>query len=88
MEKGVVFQVGRSQAVRMPETVAFPDDVRCVDVITIGRARILIPAGESWDSWFEGEGATADFMANREQPDQWESNAAPVPLEQPSLNEL
>ena len=40
-----------------------------VDVIALGRTRIITPAGESWDSWFEGEGVTADFMSEREQPD-------------------
>ncbi len=25
-------------------------------------------AGESWDSWFNGLGVTADFMTEREQP--------------------
>ncbi|MCG8624536.1 MAG: AbrB/MazE/SpoVT family DNA-binding domain-containing protein, partial [Proteobacteria bacterium] len=25
------------------------------------------PAGEAWDSWFEGEGVTDDFMNERDQ---------------------
>ncbi|WP_248800093.1 type II toxin-antitoxin system VapB family antitoxin [Pseudomonas sp. MWU13-2105] len=68
MEQGSVFQSNRSQAVRLPKAAALPDDVRRVDVVAIGRARIITPAGESWDSWFDGEGVTADFMADREQP--------------------
>ena len=52
----------------MPKAAALPDDVKRVDVIAIGRTRIITPAGESWDSWFEGEGVTADFMTEREQP--------------------
>jgi len=32
-----------------------------------GQARIITPAGEAWDSWFDGEGATADHMDDREQ---------------------
>ncbi|CRM56879.1 type II toxin-antitoxin system VapB family antitoxin [Pseudomonas sp. 25 R 14] len=67
MEQGSVFLSNRSQAVRLPKAAAFPDDVKRVDVIVIGRARTLTPAGESWDSWFDGEGVTADFMADREQ---------------------
>lgn len=62
------FQSNRSQAVRLPKAVALPDDVKRVDVVVVGRARIITPAGESWDSWFDGEGVTADFMAEREQP--------------------
>ncbi|MCO8165452.1 antitoxin [Pseudomonas sp. 21LCFQ010] len=68
MEQGSVFLSNRSQAVRLPKAAAFPDDVKRVDVIVMGRTRILTPAGESWDSWFDGEGVTADFMTDREQP--------------------
>jgi antitoxin VapB len=68
MEQGSVFLSNRSQAVRLPKAAALPDDVKRVDVVAIGRTRILTPVGESWDSWFDGEGVTADFMSDREQP--------------------
>lgn len=68
MEQGAVFQSNRSQAVRLPKAVALPDDVKRVDVVSVGRARIITPAGESWDSWFDGEGVTSDFMVERDQP--------------------
>lgn len=68
MEQGSVFLSNRSQAVRLPKAAALPDDVKRVDVISIGRTRILTPVGESWDSWFDGEGVTSDFMSDREQP--------------------
>ncbi|MBF7142590.1 MULTISPECIES: type II toxin-antitoxin system VapB family antitoxin [Pseudomonas] len=68
MEQGAVFQSNRSQAVRLPKAVAFPEDVKRVDVVAVGRARIITPAGESWDSWFDGEGVTTDFLAERGQP--------------------
>ena len=71
MNQGSVFQSNRSQAVRLPKAVALPDDVKRVDVVAIGRTRILTPAGESWSSWFESDDVTADFMGEREQvPDQ------------------
>ena len=69
MEQGSVFHSNRSQAVRLPKAAALPDDVKRVDIVAIGRARIITPAGESWDSWFEGEGVTDDCMVHREQPD-------------------
>jgi antitoxin VapB len=69
MEQGAVFQSNRSQAVRLPKAVALPDGVKRVDVIAVGRTRILTPSGESWDSWFDAEGVTADFMTQREQPE-------------------
>ena len=68
MDQGAVFQSNRSQAVRLPKAVALPEDVKRVDVVAVGRTRIITPAGESWDSLFEGEGVTADFMAERDQP--------------------
>lgn len=68
MEQGSVFQSNRSQAVRLPKAVALPNDVKRVDVIALGRTRIITPAGESWESWFDGVGVTADFMSDREQP--------------------
>lgn len=68
MEQGAVFKSNRSQAIRLPKAVALPDSVQRVDVVALGRTRIITPAGEAWDSWFDGEAASADFMAEREQP--------------------
>ena len=67
-----VFLSNRSQAVRLPKSVALPEGVKHVDVIAVGRTRIISPAGESWDAWFDGEDATADYMSAREQPDMQE----------------
>ena len=69
MEQGAVFQSNCSQAVSLPEAVALSDDVKFVDVVVLGRARIITPAGETWDGWFDGEGVTHDFMFERYQPE-------------------
>ena len=63
-----VFLSNRSQVVRLPKAVALPEDVKKVEIIAIGRTRIITPAGESWDSWFDGENVSADFMDIRDQP--------------------
>ncbi|EHC3977725.1 toxin-antitoxin system antitoxin VapB [Escherichia coli] len=63
-----VFLSNRSQADRLPKAVALPEDVKKVEIIAIGRTRIITPAGESWDSWFDGENVSADFMDIRDQP--------------------
>ncbi|EEZ1861527.1 toxin-antitoxin system antitoxin VapB [Escherichia coli] len=63
-----VFLSNRSQAVRLPKAAALPEDVKKVEIIAIGRTRIITPAGESWDSWFDGENVSADFMDIRDQP--------------------
>lgn len=68
MEQGAVFQSNRSQAIRLPKAVALPDDVKRVDIVAVGRTRIIAPAGEVWDSWFEGNEVTSDFMSDRDQP--------------------
>lgn len=68
MEQGAVFQSNRSQAIRLPKAVALPDDVKRVDIVAVGRTRIIAPVGEVWDSWFEGAAATSDFMSERDQP--------------------
>ena len=68
MEQSAVFKSNRSQAVRLPKAVALPEDVKRVDVVAVGRSRIISPVGESWDSWFDGPGVTADFMSERNQP--------------------
>ncbi|MFK3773661.1 type II toxin-antitoxin system VapB family antitoxin [Pseudomonas sp. NPDC089406] len=68
MEQGAVFKSNRSQAIRMPKALALPEDVTRVDIVAVGRSRIISPAGEAWDLWFEGDDVTPDYMASREQP--------------------
>lgn len=68
MEQASVFKSNRSQAVRLPKSVAVPDDVTRVEVIAVGRTRILTPVGEAWGNWFDGPGVSDDFMAERAQP--------------------
>jgi antitoxin VapB len=63
-----VFTNNRTQAVRLPTSVRLPDHVKKVDVVALGRARLIVPAGEAWDSWFDDEGVTPDFMSERDQP--------------------
>jgi antitoxin VapB len=68
MEQGSVFKSNRSQAIRIPKSVALPEDVKKVDIVAIGRTRIISPAGGSWDAWFDGDSVSEDFMVHREQP--------------------
>jgi len=68
MESASVFKSNTSQAVRLPKPVALPESVKRVDIIPLGRARLIVPEGEGWDSWFDGEDTTDDFMVQRDQP--------------------
>ena len=69
MEKAGVFKSNKSQAVRLPKPVALPDSVKRVDIVALGRSRLIAPAGEAWDSWFDNKTVTSDFMEDREQPE-------------------
>jgi len=69
MTRSTVFTTNRSQAVRLPKAVAFPDDVHQVEIIRQGRNRVIIPVGRRWDDFFEnGFRASEDFVRNRDQP--------------------
>ena len=68
MTRSTVFTTNRSQAVRLPKPVALPDNVHQVEIMKIGRSRLITPADQSWDSFFDGQKVSDDFMAEREQP--------------------
>ncbi|MDX1554637.1 MAG: type II toxin-antitoxin system VapB family antitoxin [Xanthomonadales bacterium] len=70
MVKARVFKNNQSQAVRLPKAVALPEGVESVDVVVLGRSRLISPAGESWDFWFEATGVSDDFMVERDQPNE------------------
>lgn len=63
-----IFKSNRSQAVRLPKEVAFSESVKDVEITAVGNRRIIAPAGQSWDEWFDGSGVSSDFMAERRQP--------------------
>ncbi len=55
MTTSTVFTNNRSQAVRLPAEMRFPDSVKKVDVRVVGLERIIAPAESAWDSFFLGE---------------------------------
>lgn len=63
-----LFKSNRSQAVRLPKAVELPESIQEVDIIAIGNQRLITPAGGTWDSWFDANPVTSDFMESREQP--------------------
>ena len=64
-----VFKSNRSQAVRLPKAIAFPESIKDVEITAIGNKRIITPVGQSWDEWFASSGVSPDFMEKREQPE-------------------
>ena len=66
--QSTVFTTNKSQAVRLPKAVALPRSVKRVEIVKLGQARLIAPAGAVWDTFFDGPRASADFMAGRAQP--------------------
>jgi antitoxin VapB len=65
-----LFKTNRSQAVRIPKALAFPDGVEEVEIRKVGNTRVITPVGKRWADFFEnGPFATEDFLAERMQLD-------------------
>ncbi len=67
-----IFKSNQSQAVRLPKAVAFPEDVKEVSIVAVGKTRVIAPVEQSWDAWFDSSTASSDFMVDRKQPDHQE----------------
>ncbi|GHB20971.1 type II toxin-antitoxin system VapB family antitoxin [Salinicola rhizosphaerae] len=72
-----LFLSNKSQAVRLPKAVAFPEGVSEVTIVSLGNSRLITPSETSWDDFFEPDeryAVTDDFMndndtnENRDQP--------------------
>jgi antitoxin VapB len=69
MARSTVFISNRSQAVRLPKAVAFPEGVHQVEIIRLGNSRLITPIGRRWDEFFvDGPPVSEDFMSERDQP--------------------
>lgn len=66
MTRTTVFQTNRSQAVRLPKSVAFPDGVKDVTVLREGRRRVIVPTGALWDDFFDAPGIDLGVRAQPE----------------------
>jgi antitoxin VapB len=73
MSEGSVFKNNRTQAVRLPVDMRFPEGVKKVFVRAIGKERIITPVESTWDSFFLSKNkVTDDFLterASQAQPD-------------------
>lgn len=66
MTRTTLFRSNRSQAVRLPKGVAFPDDVKDVAIIRDGMRRVIVPANAAWDDFFAAPGID---LPDRDQPE-------------------
>lgn len=65
MTRTTVFQSNRSQAVRLPKDVAFPEGVKEVAILRDGSRRVIVPANALWDDFFSSPGVE---LGERDQP--------------------
>ncbi len=65
MTRTTLFHSNRSQAVRLPKDVAFPEGVREVAILRDGARRVIVPANAVWDDFFAAPGVD---LGERDQP--------------------
>jgi antitoxin VapB len=66
MTTSTVFNNNRTQAIRLPVEMRFPDSVKKVAIRVAGQERIIAPAELAWDSFFlSAETVPDNFMAER-----------------------
>jgi antitoxin VapB len=65
MTRTKLFRSNRSQAVRLPKDVAFPESVTDVTILREGARRVIVPASAVWDDFFDASGID---LPPRDQP--------------------
>jgi antitoxin VapB len=66
--KATLFRLNRSQAVRIPKHLAFPDHVKEVIVRRSGESLIVTPLAKKWSDFFAMLPADDDFTAPDDPP--------------------
>ena len=54
MTRTKLFRSNRSQAVRLPKSLAFPDSVKEVSIVREGKRLVIAPSNAVWDDFFAG----------------------------------
>jgi len=65
MTRTTLFHSNRSQAVRLPKDVAFPEGVSEVAILRDGARRVIVPANAVWDDFFDAPGID---LGERDEP--------------------
>jgi antitoxin VapB len=68
MTRSTVFKSNKTQAVRLPKAVAFPDHVKKVEITPHGNGLLITPIGGSWEDFMKGPRMDDDFLSDRNQP--------------------
>ena len=67
MITATVFENNKTQAVRLPVAVRFPESIKKVSVRAVGKERVISPIENTWDSFFLNPETPVsdDFMNER-----------------------
>jgi antitoxin VapB len=61
MTQSTLFKNNKTQAVRLPKALAFPDNVKKVNITQQGDSLIITPIKTSWEEFMMGPRLDADF---------------------------
>ncbi len=72
MTQSTVFKTNRTQAVRIPKALAFPEHVKKVNVVKQGENLLIVPVAVagSWVEFFNGPRLDEDFGRPPQPPPQ------------------
>jgi len=71
MTASTLFTNNRSQAVRLPADMRYPNHIKKVEIRAIGIERIIVPSDSVWDSFFiGGPEISNDFLSERASQEQ------------------
>jgi antitoxin VapB len=70
MTRSTVFKTNKTQAVRLPKSVAFPDHVKKVTITPHGDGLLIMPYQNSWEEFFNSPGIGDDFERPPQPPAQ------------------
>ena len=70
MTQSTVFKNNKTQAVRLPKALAFPDSVKKVKIIPQGEGLLILPIKNTWEDFFKSAGIGDDFERLPQPPTQ------------------
>ncbi len=70
MTQSTVFKNNKTQAVRLPKALAFPDHVKKVNIVAQGGSLVITPITTSWEEFMKGPRLDDDFVRLPQPPAQ------------------
>jgi antitoxin VapB len=74
MTQSTVFKTNKTQAVRLPKALAFPDSVKKVKITQQGESLVITPIKTSWEEFVKTAGIGDDFERLPQPPMQIREN--------------